>query len=361
MHLTRRHFLGASSAAALAAIAGCTAKPTTSGGSTKRLVCYCSADSVYAQLVFDAFTRRTGITVDPVYDTEATKTTGLVNRLLAEKDRARADVWWSGEPLGTIRLARAGVLEPYRSAAAEQAMAPHGWPAALKDRAAPTGTPRWYGFGARARVYVVNTAKVEPAARPGALTDLARSGPKGRIAIARPQFGTTRTHMAAILAIHGPQALEGWLGALKALDVRVLDGNAAVARAVGEGSCHVGLTDSDDVFAGQAQRWPIDLSFDRAQTAPNPPDLDGSLLIPNTVALVRNGPSTASAGMLLDHILSAESQRILAKSESRNIPVDPALNAEFASWAPKDVLEVDFERVADAVEDAMSICTRVLG
>lgn len=360
MPLTRRHFLGAASAVALAAVTGCMRGPSSASGA-KRLVCYCSADSVYAQLVFDAFTKRTGVIVDPVYDTEATKTTGLVNRLLSEKDRPRADVWWSSEPLGTIRLARAGVLEAYRSAIAEQSMAPAGWPAAMKDRASPSGTPRWYGFGARARVYVVNTAKVEDAARPTSHSDLVRSGVKGRIAIARPQFGTTRTHMAAILAIHGPQALERWLSALKALDVRVLDGNAAVARAVGEGSCHVGLTDSDDVFAGQAQRWPIDLSFDRAQPQISAPDLNGSLLIPNTVALVRNGPNAPAAGVLVDHILSAESQRILATSESKNIPIDPALHAEFASWAPKDVLNIDFERVADAVEEAMAICTHVLG
>ena len=59
-----------------------------------------------AHQLVDAFEARTGISVLLVGDTEATKTTGLVQRLRAEQNSPRADVFWSSEIFQTIRLAQ---------------------------------------------------------------------------------------------------------------------------------------------------------------------------------------------------------------------------------------------------------------
>ena len=59
----------------------------------QQVVVYTSLDKVFSQPVLEAFEKQTGIKVLAVYDSEATKTTGLVNRLIAEKDNARADVF----------------------------------------------------------------------------------------------------------------------------------------------------------------------------------------------------------------------------------------------------------------------------
>jgi len=48
-----------------------------------------------------------------VTDAEATKTSGLAEKLLAEKDHPAADVYWGNEPFSTINLSDAGVLAPY--------------------------------------------------------------------------------------------------------------------------------------------------------------------------------------------------------------------------------------------------------
>ena len=87
-------------------------------------------------------------TVNAVYDTEETKSTGLANRLLAEKARPQADVFWSNEPVRTLVLKSRDVLAPYRSPNAK------GIPAALVD---PDGY--WTGFSARMRVIVYNTKR----------------------------------------------------------------------------------------------------------------------------------------------------------------------------------------------------------
>lgn len=345
--LSRRSFCKLAVIAVSASALGCARDQNTKA----RLVVYCSADAEYALPILDLFTKSSGVAVDPVFDTEATKTTGLVNRLLAEKSRPRADVWWSSEPFGTIRLARAGVLAPYRSNAAETAQ-PGGWPAQLKQS---PDAPQWYAFGSRARVFVSNTKLVKESDAPTALDDLLAPHFAGRVGMARPQFGTTRGHMAAVLAERGEASFVSWLRAMKATGTRLLDGNAAVARAVATGELHVGLTDSDDVFAGQAQGWPIAPHFERA-----PQTL---VLVPSTVARVAGNPAGDSAGVLIDFLLSAVAQRALALTPSRNLPVDPALQSELASWLPAEHRSAtsDLPRIADHIEQAIALCERELG
>ena len=96
------------------------------------------------------YERRSGVTVNAVYDTEETKSTGLANRLIAEQSRPQADVFWSNEPVRTLVLKSRAVLAPYRSPNAE------GIPAALID---PEGY--WTGFSARMRVIAYNTNLVK--------------------------------------------------------------------------------------------------------------------------------------------------------------------------------------------------------
>ena len=59
--------------------------------SQQEIVVYTSLDQVFSQPILDELEKQTGIKVKAVYDSEATKTTGLVNRLIAEKDAPQAD------------------------------------------------------------------------------------------------------------------------------------------------------------------------------------------------------------------------------------------------------------------------------
>ena len=54
--------------------------------SQQEVVVYTSLDKVFSQPVLEKFEKQTGIKVKAVYDSEATKTTGLVNRLIAESN-----------------------------------------------------------------------------------------------------------------------------------------------------------------------------------------------------------------------------------------------------------------------------------
>ena len=64
--------------------AGCKGKEPA-----QEVVIYTSLDKVFCQPILEAFEEETGIKVLDVYDSEATKTTGLVNCLVAAKTKGK--------------------------------------------------------------------------------------------------------------------------------------------------------------------------------------------------------------------------------------------------------------------------------
>ena len=153
---------------------------------------YVSTDRVFSEPVLRAYEQRSGVTVNAVYDTEETKSTGLANRLLAEQARPQADVFWSNEPVRTLVLKSRNALAPYRSPNAD------GIPAALRD-----AQGYWTGFSARIRVIAYNTTLVRPEDAPQSVFDLADPRWRGQVAIADPRFGSTSFHVAALYAAAG--------------------------------------------------------------------------------------------------------------------------------------------------------------
>src|SRR6266542_3973548 len=113
--------------------------------SSRTVVVYVSEDQVFSEPILRDFERETGIRVRPVFDTEEAKSTGVMNRLLAEKNNPQADISWANEPI------RAAVLQQESVGAAYQSPSAEGIPANFK---APQGY--WTGFSARARVLIVN-------------------------------------------------------------------------------------------------------------------------------------------------------------------------------------------------------------
>ena len=260
-----------------------------------RLVVYCAHDSIYADSILRDFTRQTGIPVATRYDTEATKSLGLTELLVREKDAPRCDVFWNNELLGTLDLQEKGILTPYRGP---------GWqrlPAAFKDAAG-----NWTGFAARLRVEISNTQKPAPA--DGATPDLTR------FAVAKPLYGTTLTHYSVLWQRWGREKTIAWHRDWRARGVRELNGNAAVKDAVAGGACDAGFTDTDDFFEAKDDGKPV---------AMRPVQLgDGATIcIPNTVAIIRGTRRETDARRLVNFLLSAETELALARSKSRQIPL----------------------------------------
>lgn len=306
----------------------------------QQVVVYTSLDQVFSEPILRAFEERTGIEVKAVYDVEASKTTGLVNRLIAERGRPRADVFWNSEVGRTLLLKDKGLLAPYRSPSAadipEQFKDSDGW---------------WSGFAARARVLIYNKKLLGDTELPESIFDLTEPGWKGRIALAYPLFGTTATQVAAWYAVLGPERTEAYLRALKANDVVIVDGNATTRDTVVQGELPLGFTDTDDVNVAIQAGEPVGMIF---------PDKDGlgTLMMPNTVALIAGAPHPDAGRRLIDYLLSREVESRLAFSESMQIPVRPgvAKPGHVPDYDAVRAMDVSYRAIADNMERGARFC-----
>jgi iron(III) transport system substrate-binding protein len=291
------------------------------------------------------YQRRTGVRVNVVYDTEETKSTGLANRLLAEKARPQADVFWSNEPVRTLVLKARGVLAPYQSPASQ------GIADTFRD---PDG--HWTGFSARMRVIVYNTNTVKPEEAPRSIFDLANPRWKGQVAIADPRFGSTSFHVAALYAELGDQRMDEYFRALKANDVKIVDGNSVVRDMVARGEVSVGLTDTDDVNVALEAKQPVAMVL---------PDREGIgvPVMPNMVSLIANAPHRDEGKKLIDYLLSADVERALAESEAVQIPLHagvpgPKNLPAVGTFKP---MTLDYAKAAGRLEDVTARLQRILG
>ena len=308
----------------------------------REVVLYCSVDQAVAEPIIAEFEKQSGIRVLARYDTEASKTVGLVQNIRAQARAPVADVFWSGEIFHTIRLARDGLLTPYHSDATAK------WRAPLAD---PNGC--WYGFALRARVVGYNTNKVSAEEAPKSLEDVLDAKWKGRLVMASPAFGTTGGDVASWFAHYGPDRAREILRRLKDNQVRIVSGNSTAVRMIATGQADLCFTDTDDIYAGQRNGWPVAMNLlDQRR--------DGVLGIPNTAALVKGGPHPEAAKALMRFLLSERLERRLAQSDSHNAPLHAAVAQDYPQYAILNPLPVDYRRVADFLPVAIAAAREIL-
>lgn len=313
---------------------------TNAFAAEKEVVIYTSVDQIFSQPILQAYEKQTGIKVKAVYDVEAAKTTGLVNRLIAEKNRPQCDVFWNTEIGQTITLGEKGVLASYASPQAKEI------PSFLVDK-----NKYWTGFAARARVLIYNTDMLQESDLPESIFELTEPKWRGKVAMAYPLFGTTATHTAAMIATFGEEKAKGYLQALKANKVVIVDGNSVVRDLVVEGRLPIGFTDTDDVNVAIQAGKPVKMLY---------PDKNGvgTLLIPNTVALIKNAPHPEEGKKIIDYLLSKEIESKLSFSESANIPVRDGVKTppHIPTYSSIKAMEVDYYQVAATMTEAAKFC-----
>jgi len=297
------------------------------GETRPQVVVYTSVDQVYAEQVLQAFEEQTGIRVLAVYDVEATKTVGLAQRLLTEQRNPQADLFWNGEFLQTLFLEGEGVLTPAHIPANS------GLPAAYID---PAG--HWVAFGGRSRVILINTERIAPGEAPTSIFDLlSETYPPQTVALAKPLFGTTATEAAALYATLGAEDARAFYQQIAARGVRVLDGNSVVRDQVASGQLAWGLTDTDDACGAILRGAPVQMIF-----PDQGPEQIGTLIIPNTVALIAGGPNPEEAQILFDYLLSAETETFLVDIGWIQVPTRPLAD----TVAPDCFVDVEVRTMA---------------
>jgi len=280
-------------------------------------VVYTSTDQEYAEVILREAERVCEQRTIAVFDAEAAKTVGLERRLVAEKSKPKADIFWNSEFLRTYRLAMQGVVAPT---------------SVDKAQGIPTGFASQHsvGFGIRSRVIAVNTRAVNEGERPRTLDDLALPRFKGKVAISSPLFGATSTHFAALHAQWGAERFTSFLQALKKNDVVILPGNADVRDAVAAGRVMVGMTDSDDAIGAITRGQPLAMIFpDQAG--------EGAFGLYMTVARVAGRPDSPGTQKLIDYLTSEATEKRLIEMGAVQFSVRPngSMAREVGNKRPK--------------------------
>ena len=294
-------------------ISGCGSTPdkdkasSKNGATNNRVVLYCSVDDVYAKPIVAELEKKTGLQIDVLYDVEAAKTAGLANRIRAEKNRPRGDVFWSSALLQTLLLKREGLLQEYSSPSAKEI------PAAFKD-----AKGIWTGMGVRARVFMFHSIPPENKLIPLTGRGLPNVYFKNKIGISNPQFGTASDWVSALTVRWGKKKTLDYFRALKKNGVRVLPGNGVVAEKIAVGELMAGITDSDD-YNTFAKKHPGIWA--------NTFDSDVGVLVPGSVAILKDAPHSENAKILVDALVSGEGENLLVSQmpgvlPTRHFPLD---------------------------------------
>jgi iron(III) transport system substrate-binding protein len=314
------------------------------GKSDNEVVVYSALDKEFSQPILQDLETELDMRILTKFDQESNKTVGLVTDIIQNQSRPRTDVFWNNEILHTLRLQKLGLLEVYRSPAADN------FPSQFVS-----ADETWHGFAARARVLIVNTDLIpEPDDYPTSFFDLANPKWKGKCAMARPLFGTTATHAAVLFHQLGDKQAKKWLFEISN-NAMIEGGNKQVAIKVARGQYAFGITDTDDAIIEIEQAKPVAIVF---------PDQEenqfGTLLIPNTLCLIKNGPNPERAKRLIDRLLKQDVEIRLAQGRSAQIPLNRNITIRSRVEMPDlKIMEADFQAAAENWDDTAAALERI--
>lgn len=308
--------------------------PACGKQTSQEVVVYVSEDQVFSEPILKDFETDTGIRVKAVFDTEEAKSTGVMNRLLAEKNNAQADVYWANEPIRAEVLKQEGITVPYAS--------PNGTgiPALFRE---PEN--HWTGFSARARVLVV---RKELEQKPASIRAYSDPLWRGKGVIANPLFGTTTTQVSCLFELWGDERAKEFLERMKANGVRISTSNGDSTELVASGQYSFALVDSDDGVSRLRQGRPIEVVYpDQGEDDP------GCLILPNAVLLVRGGPNPEHGKRLMDYLLSKETERKLAFADCAQIPLHEGVETppDLRSIESIKAMRIDYAAVARRMQE----------
>jgi len=314
----------------LTLITGCGQKDTN------EVVIYVSEDQVFSEPILRDFESETGIRVKAVYDTEETKSTGVMNRLISEKNNPQADVYWANEPIRAIVLKQNGISEKYLSPNAE------GIPADFKDLQG-----YWTGFSARARVLVVSEEGLiyQTPTSIFAYTD-ERWKDKG--VVANPLFGTTTSWVAALFTVWGDNKAMDFMEGMKENGTKISTSNGESTMLVTNNEFVFSLVDSDDAANAIREGKSVRQIF---------PDQEeggmGCLVLPNVAVLISGSPNPENGRRLIDYLLSPQTERELAFADCAQIPLHEGVETpdDVIKIEELKILKVDFEAIVKKLQE----------
>ena len=248
---------------------------------------YLNVDRSCADAILDRFEKESNVTLFRHYDFNGK----WLQRLIRSKEHD-ADLYWSEDPIEAMLLKERNLTRPYRSPFAETI------PARFKDREA-----HWTGLAGRLRLLITHRGARRV---PTGIEDFIHPLFKGHGVLATPLHGSQRVYVAALLRRWGPDRTEAFLRKLK-YNVKITSNDQISGDLVAQGRYDFTLIDSDDALRRIRHKEPLITIFpDQNPKAP------GTLVIPDSITLLRKAPHPKAAKKLFDYLLRPDTAKELA-------------------------------------------------
>jgi iron(III) transport system substrate-binding protein len=284
-----------------------TAAATSAMAQSQVLNLYSARHYASDEIIYNEFTRTTGIRINRVEADDA----GIMTRLRAEGAASPADVVLL---VDAARLARAdaeGLFQPIRSAALDAAI-----PATLRAAATPNGVT-WTGFSKRARVIAYDPARVR-AEDVQTYEQLADPKLRGMLCSRSGSHPYNLSLFATVVERMGDQRGEAWLrGLVSNLARTPVGGDTDQIRAVASGECAVAITNS--YYAARLLRSdrPADVAvMDRVRLIHPNQATTGTHVNIAGGAVARHAPNRANAIRFMEFLASPFAQQYFANANN---------------------------------------------
>jgi iron(III) transport system substrate-binding protein len=242
----------------------------------EKLVIYTANDANLNRMVFEAFTKETGVQVEAV---EAGS--GVVfRRIASERERPLGDIVWGVSR--TLLRSNKALLAPYASKNKDAV------PAAFRDP-----EDFWIGTNVHLLVILQNTKLVPADAGPKSWADLLDPKWKGQIAFTDPaNSGSAYSNLTMLSDLWGTGET-GWNKVTTLLaNTKVLNRSSLVFQGVGNGEFPLGISLEYAGYQWAANGAPVKVIYPQ----------DGTVAQMEGVAIIRGGPEPNQAKKFVDYI-----------------------------------------------------------
>ena len=332
-------FALAASALAFAALAG----PSTTAHAEEEVNVYSYREPGLVDPIFKTFTAETGIKVNVVYSKD-----GLIERIAAEGRNSPADLLITPESGLLIQAKAAGVTQPVKSKALEDAI-----DAKLRD---PEG--HWFGLTRRARVVYASKDRVKQ----DAITyeELADPKWKGKICIRSGQHTYNIALIASMIAHDGEEKAEKWLIGLRDnLARKPAGGDREGVRDVQAGLCDIAIGNTYYMAAmlknPEQKPWAdaVKILFPNAADRGTRVNISGA-------ALAANAPHRDNAVKLLEFMVAPEAQAIYAEGNGEYPVTATAKTSDLVkSWGELKPDSIPLSEIASLRKKASELVDKV--
>ncbi len=278
--------------------------------------------------IIEAFTARTGITVNVRY----AGTAELAVLLQEEGDASPADLYWAQD------AAALGAVVDLFAPLPEELVA--NVPAAYRD-----SENRWVATSGRGRVLAYSTERVSEDELPASIFDLTDPKWNGRIALPATN-GSFLAHVTAMRVIHGDDATAEWLAGIKANAPVAVRNNTAAIQAIGDGEADIAVT-NNYYLVRFLQR---DADFPVTQTLFATEGDIGNLLLVAGMGVLSSSSQQEDAQAFIEFLLSPAAQQFFT-GEVSEFPIIPGMIVTRQDINLDDVIrvapEVDLNTIGD--------------